>query len=170
VNHFAREREVPVSFCLSAFFRSNRDAIIDRWVELLKSEVGQQYAARPRKELLGTVSKAYDAEVDVILKNDYARINDFIYEITKMRLEAGFLLSDVQKAFELFRRLAIERLISQTTLEEFSDSVIRMNGCLDYTIHRFSDYFQAMHEKQILAHNRRLEAEVRARTEELAES
>ncbi len=159
-----------MSFCLSAFFDTHREAIIQRWVELLKTEVGQQYAARPRQELLGTVSKAYDAEVDVILKNDYARINAFIYEITKMRLEAGFLLSDVQKAFELFRRLAIELLITQTTLAEFSDSVIRMNGCLDYTIHRFSDYFQAMHEKQILAHNRKLEAEVRARTEELAES
>ncbi|HSO19658.1 MAG TPA: PAS domain S-box protein, partial [Desulfosarcina sp.] len=159
-----------MGFSLSDFFSANRDAIIQRWVDLLKTEVGEQYAARPRKELMGTVSKAYDAEVDVIVRNDYARINAFIYEITKMRLEAGFLLSDVQKAFELFRRLAIERLITQTTLASFSDSIIRMNDCLDYTIHRFSDYFQAMHEKEILAHNRKLEAEVQARTEELAES
>ena len=45
-----------------------------------------------------------------------------------------------------------------------------MNDCLNYTIHRFSDYFQAMHEKKILEHNRLLEAEIQARTAELVES
>ena len=159
-----------MGFSLSTFFKSKRDEIIYRWVELLKTDVGPQYAARPRKELLGTVSKAYDAEVDVIISNDYEKINAFITAITKMRLETGFLLSDVQKAFELFRRLAIDLLIEETTLSEFSDSVVRMNDCLNHTIHRFSDYFQAMHEKKILEHNRLLEAEIRARTAELVES
>lgn len=159
-----------MGFCLSTFFNANRDEIIGRWVELLKTDVGPQYAARPRRELLGTVSKAYDAEVDVIISSDYEKINGFITEITKMRLEAGFRLSDVQKAFELFRRLVIDLLIHETTLAEFSDSVVRMNDCLNYTIHRFSDYFQAMHEKKILEHNRLLEAEIRARTAELVES
>jgi PAS domain S-box-containing protein len=162
--------EVGVGFSLPSFFKSRRDDIITRWVELLKTEVGKQYAARPRKELLGTVSKAYDAEVDVIVCNDYEKINAFITEITKMRLEAGFLLSDVQKAFELFRRLAIDFLIEETTLADFADSIVRMNDCLNYTIHRFSDYFQAMHEKKILEHNRLLEAEIQARTAELVES
>ncbi|MEE4111245.1 MAG: hypothetical protein V2I40_00430, partial [Desulfobacteraceae bacterium] len=155
---------------LATFFTSRRDELITRWVDLLKTDVGPQYAARPRKELLGTVSKAYDAEVDVILCNDYEKINAFITEITQMRLESGFLLSDVQKAFELFRRLAIDLLVKETTLAEFSDAVVRMNDCLNYTIHRFSDYFQAMHEKKILEHNRLLEAEIRARTAELVES
>ena len=161
---------VSVKFCLATFFKSRRDEIIHRWVELLKTDVGEQYADRPRKELMGTVSKAYDAEVDVIIRDDYARINAFIYTITKMRLEAGFLLSDVQKAFELFRRLSIDLLIKETTLTEFSDSVVRMNDCLNYTIHRFSDYFQGMHEKKILEHNRLLEEEIQARTAELVES
>jgi sigma-B regulation protein RsbU (phosphoserine phosphatase) len=89
---------------------------------------------------MGAVSKAYDAEVDVILNNDFTKINAFITEITKMRLESGFLLSDVQKAFELFRRLAIDLLIKEASLADFSDSVVRMNDCLNYTIHRFSDY------------------------------
>ena len=159
-----------MGFCLSTFFNSRRDEIIYRWVELLKTDVGPQYAARPRKELMGTVSKAYDAEVDVILRDDYEKINAFITDITKMRLESGFLLSDVQKAFELFRRLAIDLLIKETTLADFADSVVRMNDCLNYTIHRFSDYFQAMHEKKILEHNRMLEAEIQARTAELMES
>jgi PAS domain S-box-containing protein len=159
-----------VGFSLETFFDSRRDEIIRRWVELLKTDVGPQYAARPRRELRGTVSRAYDAEVDVILRNDYEKINAFITAITKMRLETGFLLSDVQKAFELFRRLVIDLLVKETTLAEFSDSIVSMNDCLNYTIHRFSDYFQAMHEKKILDHNRLLEAKIQTRTAELVES
>ncbi len=159
-----------MGFSLSDFFNSKRDEIITRWVELLMTDVGEQYADRPREELIGTVSKAYDAEVDVLVSNNYEKINDFITEITRLRLEAGFLLSDVQKAFELFRRLAIDLLIKETTLADFSDSVVRMNDCLNYTIHRFSDYFQGMHEKKILEHNRLLEEEIQARTAELVES
>ena len=157
-------------FDSEVFFSDNRDAIIHRWVELLKSEVGQQYSARPRNELMGTVTKAYDAEVDVVLNSDYEKINAFIHEITKMRLEAGFLLSDVQKAFEFFRRLAIEQMVKETELEEFYDAVVRMNDCLNYTIHSFSDYFQAMHQEKILEHNRMLEKKIQARTAELRES
>lgn len=159
-----------MDFCLATFFDSRRDDIIKRWVDLLKTKVGEQYAARPVNELVGTVSKAYDAEVDLIIRNDFKRINAFIYEITKMRLEAGFLLSDVQKAFELFRRLALDLMLEETTLAEFSDSVFRMNDCLNYTIHCFSDYFQVMHEKKITEHNRLLEAEIQVRTAKLVES
>ncbi len=159
-----------MGFCLPSFFTSRRHEIVTRWVDVLKTEMGAQYAARSRKELMGTVSKAYDAEVDVILHNNYQKINAFIYEITKMRLEAGFLLSDVQKAFELFRRLAIDLMVKEATLAEFSDAVSRMNDCLNYTIHRFSDYFQAMHQKKILEHNRLLEKEIQARTAALVES
>ena len=148
-----------MGFNLATFFNDRRDEIIHRWVELLKTKVGNQYADRPRKELMKTVAKAYDAEVEVIIRNDYEKIKVFITEITKMRLEAGFLLSDVQKAFELFRRLAIDRMVKETTMTEFSDAVIRMNDCLNYTIHRFSDYFQAMYEQKILEHNRLLEKE-----------
>ena len=165
-----KKQEVCVGFDLEAFFRSKREPIIHRWVELLKTDVGEQYAARPREELQETVAKAYDAEVDVILSNDYAKINAFIHEITKMRLEAGFLLSDVQKAFELFRRLTLDRLVEETRLPDYHAAIVRMNNCLDYTIHRFSDYFQSMHEKKILDHNRMLEEEIRARTAELMES
>ena len=159
-----------MSFRLSDFFTSRRDDIIAAWVRQLKTDVGPQYAARPWEELMDTVSNAYDAEVDVILEGDFQKINAFINRITRMRLESGFLLSDVQKAFELFREIATNLLVNETTLDQFADAVVRMNTCLEYTIHRFSDYFQSMHEKEILEHNRKLEEEVRSRTAELQES
>ena len=79
-------------------------------------------------------------------------------------------LRSVQKAFELYRKIVMPILAKEMTIEEFQDSIVRINDCLAYTIHRFSDLFQNMHEKKILEHNRRLEEEVRARTVELRES
>ncbi len=159
-----------MGFDLADFFQSKRDDIIKDWIYRLKYTVSDQYAARPLEELMQTVSGAYDAEVDFVLKADYEKINVFIDKITRMRLEAGFLLSDVQKAFEFFRKITIDFLIPETTQSELADAVVRMNDCLSYTIHRFSDHFQSMHEREIIAHNRRLEQEVRVRTAELRES
>ena len=46
----------------------------------------------------------------------------------------------------------------------------RLNFCLSYTIHKFSDYFQALSEKQIRDYAQILELKVEERTKELAES
>jgi PAS domain S-box-containing protein len=155
---------------LTAFFKKNRAPIIEQWVDRLQREVGPQYTDRPREELIETVTAAYDANILVITDNDFNLINRFITRIAKKRLEAGFLLSDVQKAFELFRDIVTPLLAEVATLDEFLAVVTRLNRCLSYTIHRFSDYFQSLHQKHILEHNRRLEETVRIRTADLRES
>lgn len=155
---------------LTAFFEENREAIIDQWVDRLQKEVGPQYTRRPRPELVETVTAAYDANVLVITDENFDLINTFITRIAKKRLGAGFLLSDVQKAFELFRDIVTPLLGKVATLDEFIPVLTRLNQCLNYTIHRFSNYFQSLHEKHILEHNRRLEETVRTRTADLQES
>jgi len=160
-----------VGFSLSDFHQRNREKIILEWVNRLQTEVGDQYALRPREELIGTVSEALEANDRVINHGDYGPIDRFIEKITRMRLGAGFLLSDVQKAFECYRDIVIPMLARESfMMEEYCDLVVRINKCLAHTIHRFSDFFQEMHEKKILEHNRRLEEEVRARTAQLRES
>lgn len=159
-----------MAFSLAEFHHRNRNRIIKEWVRRLKSEVGDQYAQRPLEELQQTVSEAFDGDYHVMVNDDFTFINRFIEKITRMRLEAGFLLSDVQKAFELYRKIVIPLLAKETSIGEFQNSIDKINRCLAYTIHRFSDFFQNMHEKEILEHNRRLEEEVRERTAELRES
>lgn len=157
-------------FSLADFHHRHREEIIQEWVNRLKTEVGRQYSQRPRSELVGTVTEAFDADYHVMINQDYRHINRFIDKITKMRLQAGFLLSDVQKAFELYRIIAVPLLSGETTIDEFRDCLIKINNCLAYTIHRFSDHFQDMHEREILKHNKILEEEVRDRTADLKES
>ena len=159
-----------MGFNLAEFNHRNHQKILHLWAARLHREVGEQYARRSLSELLGTVSEALEANHQVLIHEDYRYIDHFMGEITRMRLEAGFLLSDVQKAFELYRIIVIPLLAEETTTGEFCENVNKIDQCLAYTIHRFSDHFQDMHEKKILEHNRRLEEKVRARTAQLRES
>jgi hypothetical protein len=95
-----------------------------------------------------------------LVGGNFSGINRFIDRIAQMRREAGFLLSDVQKAFELYGNIVIPLLAREaalTSIEEFCDQVMIINRCLAYTIHRFSDHFQDMHEKRAMEHFRRIE-------------
>jgi signal transduction histidine kinase len=147
-------------FILADFLQNNRSQIISEWVRQLHTEVSDQYALRPREELLVNITEAFEAYFHILVQGDFSAINRFIDKIAWMRLEAGFLLSDVQKAFELFGNIVIPLLAKETalaSLEEFSAYVVIINRCLAYTIQRFSDHFQDMHEKRALEHYRRLE-------------
>jgi len=159
-----------VGFDLLGFINYNRSQIIEKWARRLHTEVGEQYSQRPLEELVGTVTEAFDANSYVIVHNDFSYINRFIDKITRMRLEAGFPLSDVQKAFELYRSIVIPLLARETNIEDFHENITKINHCLAYTIHRFSDHFQNMHEKKVRDYAQRLEEEVRNRTAELKES
>ena len=158
------------SFSLQAFHHRYRSRIIDEWVEKLKKEAGEQYAARPREELQGTISRAFEANHHYLIDGNLDPINRFIDRITDMRLKSGFLLSDVQKAFELYRTIVLPLLAREAGIDEFLSTSEKINQCLAYTIHRFSDHFQGMHEKEIMAHNRQLKHEVAAKTKDLRES
>jgi len=159
-----------MGFDLSEFIQRNRSLIIEQWANRLHTEVGEQYSQRPLEELVGTVTEAFDANAHVLLHNDFTHINRFINKITKMRLESGFLLSDVQKAFELYRTIVIPLLADVSNARDFHHGISKINHCLAHTIHRFSDHFQNMHEKEIMEYAQRLEGEVKDRTAELRES
>ena len=159
-----------MSFSLEHFLKSHRQRIIDEWVKRLHCEVSKRYSERPVEELRETVTQAFEANCAFLLKEDLTPINSFIKKITKMRLEAGFALSDVQKAFELFRKVTIPLMGTKADPKSFQDNIVKINDCLAYTIHQFSDWFQAMHERSIMQYSRDLEKKVRQRTEEMLES
>ncbi|MCF8040421.1 MAG: PAS domain S-box protein [Desulfohalobiaceae bacterium] len=156
-----------MGYTLDECHRCNQTLIIREWVERLDRLYQRK---RSQEELIQTCSEAFEANYRLIAHEDYGPIDHFINKITRMRLGAGFLLSDVQKAFEQYRIIIIPILAREGNPEELLENIQKINRCLSYTIHRFSDHFQNMHEKMILEHNRRLEEEVRARTAALRES
>lgn len=159
-----------MTFDWEAFLNRYRDTIISEWRDRLKLEVSEQYTGRPPEELTLTTGNACDSFCRMIAGNDYAPINEFINEITRIRLEEGFPLQDVQMAFELYRRIVIPILIRESPPELLCSNIEAVNTCLAYTIHRFSYHFQKMHEQYLKDYAEQLEKDVAKRTAELKES
>lgn len=154
---------------LLRWLRVHTSSIIEEWVDTLQT-LSPLYAARPREELMETVTEAFLADLEFLSHNRLSRMQGFIDFITEKRLAAGFPLSDVQRAFELFRSIVTRRLVAERRPKLLAQSCESINACLSYTIHRFSDHFQHMHERSIRRHAEDLEKEIRIRTAELAES
>ncbi|MFH1116638.1 MAG: ATP-binding protein [Pseudomonadota bacterium] len=148
----------------------SRDSIIEEWLTRLKTEVSPRYASRPRTELLGTISAAFDANVQALINNDYSKLDELTRFIGNLRGQAGFPLSEVQNAFELFRSIILPVLDTRIGLGNALPILERVNTSLAYTIHKFSDQFQELHERGIKEHARKLEITVQERTKQLAES
>jgi PAS domain S-box-containing protein len=151
------------------WLKEHQIEIIDEWVDRIH-KVSRYYRQRPRAELVGTVTEAFEANYEALGSGRLERIERFIDFITEKRLEAGFPLSDVQKAFELFRFIVVRKLKSRGLHDLLIESLESLNACLSYTIHRFSDHFQDMHQMAILQHAQNLEREIGERTAELAAS
>jgi PAS domain S-box-containing protein len=155
---------------VAGILREHRDEVVAEWVTSLQTQMGSRYAVRPDDELYITVAAAFDASYAVLVKRDYRLIDCHIRWITRVRLLGGFSLSEVQGAYEMFRKAVTPILAAELPKKDLRTALQRVNECLYYTITRFSDNFQQLHEKQIREHAQDLEEQVHKRTSELAES
>ena len=155
---------------LKEILETQRGKIIEVWAGRLHTEVSERYSARPLEELLVTVSQAVDANFAILVHGDYSKMDGVIENISKVRLEGGFSLSEIQMAFELYRTVIIPILMRELSGTLLPAAVEKVNNSLTYTIRKFSDYFQSLHEREIRKHADNLEGEVLERTKELAES
>ncbi len=155
---------------LCHFLRTNRSDIIDDWVHQLSRTTSDRYSNRQLSELRETVARAYDGNYSVICNHDWQPIEEFIVFITEMRLERGFALSEVQKAFAIFRIIMINRLPLVFKGEDLVNALLSVNNSVDVTINRFSEYFQGKHEEEMQGLLESLEDKVEKRTEQLYNS
>ena len=101
----------PVTESFLNWLKAETVNIVQEWVERL-AILSPSYLRSTRNELMQTVSEAFAANLEYISSGRLDRIQKFIDFITEKRLKAGFSLSDVQKAFELFRLVVLDRLRS----------------------------------------------------------
>jgi PAS domain S-box-containing protein len=146
------------------------EEIVQQWANRLHTEISERYSARPIEELFRTTSKVAEAKYAMLVYDDTSKIDSIIEMISKLRLEGGFALSEVQNGFELYRSILLPMLFKELDRPLLYNSVQKLNTCLSYAIHKFSDYFQALHEKAIRCHAEDLEKEVEKRTGELVAS
>lgn len=93
---------------LARLLEENRDNIIKVWVKRLKTEVSPKYSALPVENLFKTITRVADANFYAITKNDFKPLDDAIQWIARMRSRSGFSLTEIQKAFELYRTILID--------------------------------------------------------------
>ena len=148
----------------------NRDPIIKQWVKKLSQDVSPNYSVQPLELLQQTVTAAADANFDVLAHHDFAKIDAFIEWIGKLRSKDGFYQSEVQNAFEIYRVILVPLLAREMGVEELVPAIERLNALLSFTVHRFSDYYQDLHEAKIREYSQSLEVKVKKRTSQLTES
>lgn len=154
---------------LIEYLQSSTDEIQEIWVDRA-SRLGPGYRKRTISELQQTIAQSFQANMDAMAMDSVEPLNEFVEFITKLRLEAGFALSEVQKAFDLFRTILIARLFEEPPAPWHRKAASAINSCVSYQIHRFSDKFQSMHEEAIQQHADDLELQVAKRSQELAAS
>ena len=76
------------------------------------------------------MTEAFLANLEFLSSNRLTRMERFIDYITEKRLVAGFPLSHVQKAFELFRSIVTRRLLAERRLKLLAQSVEAINASL----------------------------------------
>ncbi len=92
---------------LAALLRSNRNRIVRRWASEIQRSI-PSYRSRPLSELLLTTGKHLDATIHMVESGSYDLLQAFMHEIAPMRIQQGFRLSDIQRAFLVGKKVVSE--------------------------------------------------------------
>lgn len=152
------------------FFHQHHCRIVDTWFDALYGDPTSRYHQEPADELKNRVNTAALAFRRVMLFDDWTELKSFITMIAQQRFKEGFKVSEVQKAFELYRMTLIPLLFSEIDPVAQEPLLMKLQACMVYTITQFSEYFQSIHDTFLRNHTKILEKEIEARTRELAES
>ncbi|MFH0730293.1 MAG: ATP-binding protein [Pseudomonadota bacterium] len=152
------------------FFHQRHEQIVAAWFESLYNDRSIRYFREPPEDLRNRLNYAALAFRRVMLDNDWTDLKDFITSIAQKRFSQGFKVSEVQKAFELYRQTLIPLLFADIEAAELEPVMIKLQECMIFTITHFSEYFQGIHENFLRNHTEILEKKIETRTRELAES
>lgn len=147
---------------LTEVLRKYGEKLARQWAEYLHDEVSNRYSGRPLDELTATTSQATEAFFTAIVNQDYSKIDVFIDKISKLRLEGGFPLSEVQKAFEIYRTILIPILLKELKDDALPSALQSLNACMSRTLFSFSDYFMNMANAKLIEKQKKLDEDLQA--------
>lgn len=139
----------PVADRLVQVLREHREELGAEFVRRLQKGVGLHYSARPREELAQTSGRALDGYLEALGRGDRGVLEAFVQEIAEKRFRQGFPMSEVQRAFGVFRDLARPLVMAAFQGEELERSLHLVDQAVDEAIHRFSDTYQELHLEEI---------------------
>lgn len=155
---------------LKTILKQNHESIINGWYYAMTSDPESSYYKISKQKLLPLMNEATNGFNEVLVSDHWDRLDAFITSIAHKRFAQGFKVSEVQKTFELYRRILIPIMVEHLDKDILCAEMIRLQECMVFTITRFSEFFQKIHDKFIKTHAESLEREVVRRTKALAQS
>jgi PAS domain S-box-containing protein len=140
------------------------------WAYHMLNDKSSRYSEEPAEELTRLIDHATDCFRHALVDDRWAALDGFINYIAHKRLQGGFTLSEVQRAFEQYRETVMPLLITHVRPSLLSQTLRRLHQVMVATVTRFSTYFQDLHEELLRNQAEFLEQEVADRTRKLAES
>lgn len=144
--------------------------IVETWVHHMLSDKSSRYSDEPPAELGMLIDRATNCFRHALVDDQWADLDQFINFIAHKRLDGGFTLSEVQRAFERYRETITPLLVAHVQPMFLSQALLRLHHGMVSTVTRFSTYFQDLHEEVLRNQAKYLEQEVADRTRKLAES
>jgi phosphoserine phosphatase RsbU/P len=139
-----------------------REQLARQWAEIAHEEISSLYSSRPLDELIDTTAQAGEAYFAAMVQEDFTKIDAFIAKISKLRLEGGFFLSEIQKVFEIYRTILIPILVKELQDDALLNALQTLNACLSRTIFSFSDYFHNMANARLIEKQKKLDEDLKA--------
>jgi signal transduction histidine kinase/CheY-like chemotaxis protein len=144
-----REPVAPIAEEVCRALQEKRSHIQDECLRILQSEVGPNYAIRPAEELRDTTTQAVAAYLAALCTGDWEPMGAFVQEIAEKRFPLRFPLSEVQKAFGVFRFICSPILAGAFQGEKLNQALEALDLTVDQAINRFSDTYQRLHLEEI---------------------
>ena len=160
----SREKQMGTQTCksekLAALLRPHQEEIADAWAERVHSLPDTHYSQRPLDGLRSSVVRGVAAFVETLATGSHQAIETYLAEVSLMRIEVGFDISEVVEALLLFRRAAlpIVRQAYPADSAEFDEADDHLETCLRYAVGRLAYLYaeatnqdlQAQHERTAL--------------------
>ncbi|OPY85923.1 MAG: Sporulation kinase A [Syntrophorhabdus sp. PtaU1.Bin153] len=159
---------MELNLAFAEILETHRDKIVREWAHRLHSEVGGYYLTQSVQDLSARTSEATDANFAILVDNDFTKVDAFLGKVGKSYTESALPLSDLLKAFELYRSIVMPYLIQELQPGLAVDGLQRLNECLSYTTRKSSDYFQGLRDDG--DYTEKIQAELAKRRQELEES
>lgn len=135
---------------LVAFLRSNWNRIIRLWAMEIQRSI-PSYRLRPLSELYETTAKHLEATIQFIESGSDDRLRGFMNEIAPMRIQQGFRLSDIQRAFLVGKRVICD-LIEEAYAEDQGSLPTALRAVeepFNQTVLEYSDIYQELHLREV---------------------
>ena len=166
-----QERHGSSEVC--ALLQARRRDIHDAYAQMLKAGAGPHYSTRPEEELWETTGRSIVAYLAVLCAGDWGPMEAFVEEIAEKRFPLRFPLSEVQKAFAIFRKIAVPIFTESFQGEQLDRSLGLLDQTVDRAINLFSDKYQNLHLEEIRRTSAELEeahSRLQGQYEEVAEA